>query len=122
MSAPAVLVGVLSYAWPGVPGTPMLAQVELPRTDYDPLLRTVGFPRTTLGPCVALVPCARPVHPRTDIDVLAEGLARKLADLLDANTPRMTPLFVEQLQRLSEAALRFADHGVLGADTVGEDA
>lgn len=96
MSARAFL-GVLAHLDPRAPGQTMLATVALPRSECDAVVKALGAPDPELGPTVALLPCLRPDHPRSDDEAVLLAALRTANRLLEAGLPRLSPELLHEL-------------------------
>lgn len=90
-------LGVLAHLDPRAPGQTMLATVALPRGECDAVVKALGAPDPELGPTVALLPCLRPDHPRSDDEAVLLAALRTANRLLEAGLPRLSPELLHEL-------------------------
>lgn len=97
MSAQSAFLGVLAHLDPRAPGQTMLATIALPRGECDAVVKALGAPDPELGPAVALLPCLRPDHPRSDDEAVLLAALRAANRLLEAGLPRLSPELLHEL-------------------------
>lgn len=90
-------LGVFAHLDPRAPGQTMLATIALPRGECDAVVKALGAPDPELGPSVALLPCLRPDHPRSDDDAVLLAALRTANRLLEAGLPRLSPELLHEL-------------------------
>ena len=93
-------LGVLAHLDPRAPGQTMLVTVALPRGECDAVVKALGAPDPELGPHVALLPCLRPDHPRSDDDAVLLAALRTVNRLLEVGRGRLTPELLHELGAL----------------------
>ncbi|QGY05552.1 hypothetical protein MMSR116_29395 [Methylobacterium mesophilicum SR1.6/6] len=96
-------LGVLAHLDPRAPGETMLVTVALPRGECDAVVKALGAPDPELGPHVALLPCLRPDHPRSDDDAVLLAALRTVNRLLAAGPPRLSHELLDELGALQAA-------------------
>lgn len=90
-------LGVFAHLDPRAPGQTMELTVALPRSECDAVVKALGAPDPELGPTVALLPCLRPDHPRSDDEAVLLASLRTANRLLEAGLPRLSPELLHEL-------------------------
>lgn len=104
MTLPAAFLGVLAHLDPRAPGETMLVTVALPRGECDAVVKALGPPDPDLGPHVALLPCLRADHPRSDDDAVLLAALRTASRLLEVGRARRTPEVLHEIGVLMSVA------------------
>ena len=97
-------LGVLAHLDPRAPGQTMLLTIALPRGECDAVVKALGAPDPELGPHVALLPCLRPDHPRSEDDAVLLAALRTANRLLEAGLLRLSPELLHELGALLSVA------------------
>lgn len=90
-------LGMFAHLDPRAPGQTMELTIALPRSECDAVVKALGAPDPELGPTVALLPCLRPDHPRSDNDAVLLAALRTANRLLEAGLPRLSPELLHEL-------------------------
>jgi len=101
-------LGVLAHLDPRAPGQTMLVTVALPRGECGAVVKALGAPDPELGPHVALLPCLRPDHPRSDDDAVLLAALRTVNRLLAAGPPCLSHELRDELGVLQAVTARRA--------------
>ncbi|MBE7198381.1 MAG: hypothetical protein INR70_11340 [Parafilimonas terrae] len=96
-------LGMFAHLDPRAPGQTMELKVALPRSECDAVVKALGAPDPELGPHVALLPCLRPDHPRSDDDAVLLAALRTVNRLLAAGPPRLSHELLDELGALQAA-------------------
>jgi len=99
-------LGVLAHLDPRAPGQTMLVTVALPRGECDAVVKALGAPDPDLGAHVALLPCLRPDHPRSDDEAVLLAALRTANRLLTAGRVRLTPELLHELGAIGRPRTR----------------
>lgn len=94
-------LGIFAHLDPRAPGQTMELKVALPRGECDAVLKALGPPDPELGPHVALLPCLRADHPRSDDDAVLLAALRTANRLLSAGPQRLSPELLDELDALA---------------------
>ncbi|MCJ2020568.1 hypothetical protein MKK84_24595 [Methylobacterium sp. E-065] len=92
--------GVFARLDPRAPGQTMEIAVALPRSECDAVMKALGPPHPELGPHVALLPCLRADHPRSDHDAVLLAALRTANRLLRDGRTRLSPELLHELGAL----------------------
>lgn len=94
-------LGMFARLNPRAPGQTMLAIVALPRSECDAVVKALGAPDPIAGPSIALLPCLRPDHPRSDDDAVLLAALRTANRLLEAGSACLSSELLHELGALN---------------------